>query len=126
LLFNSPILKKTTYELFKGRKPNISYFRAFGCKCFIHSNRKDRICKFDARSDDSILVGCSMHSKAYRAYNKCTKIIEESIYIVSDESNDGKPSSSSFQELKLSRYDDDKEEEEEARATSNIEHKQPH
>ena len=29
-----PILKKTSYELYKGRKPNISYLKVFGCKCF--------------------------------------------------------------------------------------------
>ncbi|GAV78191.1 hypothetical protein CFOL_v3_21659 [Cephalotus follicularis] len=27
-----PILKNTPYELWRERKPNISYFRAFGCK----------------------------------------------------------------------------------------------
>ena len=34
------ILKKTPYELFKGRKSSIAYFRTFSCKCFIHNNRK--------------------------------------------------------------------------------------
>jgi len=29
------ILKKTPYELYKGRKPNISHLRVFGCKCFV-------------------------------------------------------------------------------------------
>ena len=117
-----PIMKKTPYELFKGKKPNISYFRSFGCKCFIHNNGKDRLGKFDARSDEGILVGYSMHSKAYRVYNKHTRLIEESIHIVFDESNDGNISSSRFQELKLSRYDD--EEEEEARAKASKEHQE--
>ena len=35
-----PILEKTPYELWKGKKPNISYFHAFGCKCFILNNGK--------------------------------------------------------------------------------------
>jgi len=26
------LLKKTPYELITGKKPNISYFRVFGCK----------------------------------------------------------------------------------------------
>ena len=52
-----PILKKTPYELFKGKKPSISYFHAFGSKCFIHNNGKDRLGKFDARSDEGTLVG---------------------------------------------------------------------
>jgi len=75
-------LEKTPYELFKGWKPNISYFRTFGCKCFIHNNGKERSGKFDARSDEDILVGYSMHSKAYRVCNKPTRIIEGSIHIV--------------------------------------------
>ena len=29
-----PILKKTPYELWKNKKPNISYFKVFGCKMF--------------------------------------------------------------------------------------------
>jgi len=70
---------------------------------------KDRLGKFDARSDEGILVGYSMNCKAYHVYNKRTKIIEESIHIVFDESNDGELSPSSSQELKLSRYDDEEE-----------------
>jgi hypothetical protein len=29
------ILKKTSYELLTSKKPNVSYFRVFGSKCFI-------------------------------------------------------------------------------------------
>ena len=43
-------LNKTPYELWKSRKPNISYFKVFGCKCFI-LNTKDNLGKFDAKSD---------------------------------------------------------------------------
>ena len=85
------ILKRTTYELFKGKKPNISYFRPFGCKYFVHNNGKNNLGnlgKFDARSDEGIFVGYSMQSKAYRIYNKRTKMIEESIHIIFDDSNE--------------------------------------
>ena len=37
------ILKKTPYELWKGRKPKISHLRAFGCKCFVLNNNKDNL-----------------------------------------------------------------------------------
>ena len=47
-------LKKTTYELFKMKNPKASYFRAFGCKCFIHDNGKENLVKLDARSNESI------------------------------------------------------------------------
>ncbi|XP_070045068.1 uncharacterized protein [Nicotiana tomentosiformis] len=38
-----PILKKTSYELLRGRKPNITHLRAFGCKCFMHNNDKEAL-----------------------------------------------------------------------------------
>ena len=117
-------MKKTPYELFKGRKPNISYFHAFSCKCFAHNNGKERLGKFGARSDEGILVGYSKDSKADSVYNIRTKIIEQSIHIFFDGSNDGRLSSSSFQELKLSKYDDD-EEEDDVRAKTYKKHKEP-
>jgi transposase InsO family protein len=33
-LYLHRILKKTSYELLIGKKPNVSYFRVFGSKCF--------------------------------------------------------------------------------------------
>ena len=57
-------LKKTPYELWKGKKPNISYFKIFGCKCFVHNNKKSPLGKFDAKSDEGIFLGYSEHSKA--------------------------------------------------------------
>ena len=65
-----PLLEKTPYELLKGRKPNISHLRVFGCKCFIHNNGKNLPGKFDARSDNGIFLGYSTHSKANRVLNK--------------------------------------------------------
>ena len=41
-------LNKTPYELWKHRKPNIGYFKVFGCKCFI-LNTKNNLGKFDAK-----------------------------------------------------------------------------
>jgi len=82
-----PILKKTPYELFKGRKPNISHFRVFGCKCFILNNGKDNIGKFDSKANEGIFLGYSSQSHAYRAYNKRTILIEETVHITFDETN---------------------------------------
>jgi len=97
------ILKKTPYELFKGHKPNISYFRPFGCKCFVHNNGKNDLGKSNARSDGGIFLGYSMHSKAYIFYNKCTKNIEESVHVIFYELNDGKLSDSLVQDLNPNR-----------------------
>ena len=82
-----PILKKTSYELWKDRKPNISYFHVFGCRCFIHNNEKDNLGKFDSRTDEGIFLGYSTNFKAYRVFNKRTLIVEESIHVVFDELN---------------------------------------
>ena len=79
------LIKKTSYELIKGRKPNISHLRTFGCTCFVHNNGKDNLGKFDPRSDEGIFLGYSSQSKAYRVYNKSTKKIEESIHVVFNE-----------------------------------------
>ena len=65
-----PILNKTPYELFKGRKPNIIYLRIFECKCYVHNNGKDALGKFDPRSDEVIFPGYSSHSKAYKVFEK--------------------------------------------------------
>jgi len=54
-----PILNKTPYEFFKGRKPNISHLRVFVCKCFILNNGKDNIGKFDSKADEGIILGYS-------------------------------------------------------------------
>jgi len=82
-----PILKKTPYELYKGRKPNISHLHVFWCKCFVLNNGKDNLGKFDAKSNEGIFLGYSSNSKAFRIYNKRTMIIEESIHVVFDETN---------------------------------------
>ena len=82
-----PILNKTPYELFKGRKPNNMHFRVFGSKCFVHNNGKDNLGKFDARSDEAVFLGYSSHSKAYKVFNKRTLNTEESVHVIFDETN---------------------------------------
>ena len=80
-------LNKTPYELWKNKKPNISYFKVFGSKCFI-LNTKDNLGKFDAKSNVGIFLGYSSSSKAYRVFNKNTMVVEESVHVVFDESNE--------------------------------------
>ena len=68
-VYFGPSTKKTPYELWKGRKPNVKYFRIFGSTCFILKDRKN-VGKFDFRSDEGIFLGYSSTSKAYRVYKK--------------------------------------------------------
>ncbi|KAH9657240.1 Integrase catalytic domain-containing protein [Citrus sinensis] len=81
-----PNLNKTPYELWKDRKPNIGYFKVFGCKCFV-LNTKDNLGKFDPKSDVGIFLGYSNSSKAYRVYNKRTLVVEKSMHVTFDETN---------------------------------------
>lgn len=75
-----PILNKTPYELWKGRKSNISYFHPFGCKCTI-LNTNDSLDKFESKVFLGFLLGYSTSSKAYRVYNSSSKTVEESIHV---------------------------------------------
>ena len=59
-----PGTKKTPYKLWKGRKPNVKYFRIFGSTCFILKDREN-VGKFDSRNDEGIFLGYSSTSKAY-------------------------------------------------------------
>ena len=79
--------KKTPYELWKGRKPNVKYFRIFGSTCFILKDREN-VEKFDSRSDEGIFLGYSSTSKAYRVYNKRTMKVMETVNVVINESSD--------------------------------------
>ena len=81
------ILNKTPYELWKDKKPNVLYFWAFECKYFVLNNNKDNLGKFDAKADEGIFLGYSIHSKAYRVYNKRTLVVEESVHVTFDEQN---------------------------------------
>ncbi|KAJ9544914.1 hypothetical protein OSB04_024621 [Centaurea solstitialis] len=52
-------------------------FRVFGCKCYV-LNDWDDLGKFEPKSDESIFIGYSHNSKAYRVFNKRTRTILES------------------------------------------------
>ncbi|KAH9762390.1 hypothetical protein KPL70_000794 [Citrus sinensis] len=112
-----PNLNKTPYELWKDRKPNIGYFKVFGCKCFV-LNTKDNLGKFDPKSDVGIFLGYSNSSKAYRVYNKRTLVVEESMHVTFDESN-----SSSTEKVVV---DDNAEEEQQEEASNDNQEVAPH
>ncbi|KAK2395594.1 putative mitochondrial protein [Trifolium repens] len=83
-IYIRPILNKTTYELFRGRKPNISYFHQFGCTCYILNNNV-HLKKFDSKACKGIFIGYSERSKSYRVYNSETKTVEESMHVKFDD-----------------------------------------
>jgi hypothetical protein len=78
--------RKTSYELLTGKKPNVSYFRVFGSKCFILVKR-GRKSKFAPKAVEGFLLGYDSNTSAYRVFNKSTGLVEVSCHIVFDETN---------------------------------------
>nr|GEW77233.1 retrovirus-related Pol polyprotein from transposon TNT 1-94 [Tanacetum cinerariifolium] len=62
---------KTTYELMNMRKPNIKFFRVFGCRCYLFNDYED-VGKLKAKGDIGVFVGYSKESAGFRIYNKQT------------------------------------------------------
>jgi hypothetical protein len=69
-------LRKIPYELLNERKPNIAYFRVFGCKCYI-LKKGTKLSKFENKYDEGFLLGYSTTSKAYRVLNLTNSTLEE-------------------------------------------------
>nr|GEW88515.1 retrovirus-related Pol polyprotein from transposon TNT 1-94 [Tanacetum cinerariifolium] len=63
---------KTPYELMNKRKPNIKFFRVFGCRCYLLNDYED-VEKLKAKRDIKVFVGYSKESVAFRIYNKRTQ-----------------------------------------------------
>jgi hypothetical protein len=85
-LYLHHLLKKTSYELLTGNKPNVSYFRVFGSKCYILV-KKGRHSKFAPKAVEGFLLGYDSNTKAYRVFNKSLGLVEVSSDIVFDETN---------------------------------------
>nr|GFA01948.1 hypothetical protein [Tanacetum cinerariifolium] len=66
------------------RKPNIKFFRVFGCRCYLLNDYED-VKKLKAKGDIGLFVGYSKESAAFRIYNKRTRKIHESVNVNFDE-----------------------------------------
>jgi transposase InsO family protein len=63
---------KTPYEAWRGRKPNVSYLRTFGCVVHV-KNVGPGITKLSDRSTPMVFIGYEEGSKAYRVYDPAAK-----------------------------------------------------
>jgi transposase InsO family protein len=100
-LYLHRILKKTSYRLLTGKKPNVSYFRVFGRKCFIIIKR-GRNSKFAPKVVEGFLLGYDSNTMAYRVFNKSTGLVKVSCDIVFDETN-----GSQVEQVDLDELDDE-------------------
>jgi hypothetical protein len=72
----------TPFELCFGRKPSVSHFMPFGCKCFVL--KRGNLGKFESRSSDGILLGYTPHGRSYRVFNLETNTVVESYDVTFD------------------------------------------
>jgi hypothetical protein len=100
-LYLHRIFKKTSYELLTDKKPNVSYFRVFGSKCFILVKRS-RKSKFAPKAVEGFLLGYDSNTRAYRVFNKSSRLVEVSCDIVFDETN-----GSQVEQVDLDELDDE-------------------
>ncbi|GJV10376.1 retrovirus-related pol polyprotein from transposon TNT 1-94 [Tanacetum coccineum] len=75
---------KTPYELMQNKKPDLSFLHVFGSLCYPTNDHED-LGKFDAKADIGIFVGYAPAKKAFRIYNRRTRIISETIHVTFDE-----------------------------------------
>ncbi|GKD69898.1 retrovirus-related pol polyprotein from transposon TNT 1-94 [Tanacetum coccineum] len=78
---------KTTYDVFRGRSPNISYFYVFGCLVHIH-NHRDHLGKFDAKADDGFFLGYSPVAKAFKVFNIRRQEMKETYHVTFSEDDE--------------------------------------
>ncbi|GJT72012.1 retrovirus-related pol polyprotein from transposon TNT 1-94 [Tanacetum coccineum] len=78
---------KTTYDVFRGRSPDISYFYMFDYLVHIH-NHKDHLGKFDEKDDDGFFLGYSLVAKYFRVFNIRRQQMEETYHVTFSEDDE--------------------------------------
>nr|GEW71730.1 hypothetical protein [Tanacetum cinerariifolium] len=78
---------KTPYELMQNKKPDLSFLYVFGSLCYPTNDNED-LGKFDAKAYIGIFVGYAPAKKAFRIYNRRTRIISKTIHVTFDELTD--------------------------------------
>ncbi|GKD04858.1 putative ribonuclease H-like domain-containing protein [Tanacetum coccineum] len=79
-----PRHEKTPYHIINGRKLSVKFFHIFGSLCYIVKD-SENLDKMKETGDACIFVGYSTLSRAYRVFNKRTRIIIETIHVNFDE-----------------------------------------
>src|SRR4051812_9990049 len=77
--------KKTAYELLTDKKPNVSYFKVFGAKCWIRDPHHNS--KFAPKAHEGIMLGYGKDSHTYRVFNNVLHKIVETVDVRLDETN---------------------------------------
>jgi hypothetical protein len=100
-LYLHRILKKISYELLTGKKPNVYYFWVFGSKCFI-TFKWGRNSNFSPKVVEGFSLGYDSNTRAYIVFNKYAGLVEVSCDIVFDDTN-----GSQVEQVGLDELDDE-------------------
>nr|GFB40409.1 hypothetical protein [Tanacetum cinerariifolium] len=76
--------EKTPYHIINDQKPSVKFFHIFVSICYIVRDGEN-LDKIKEKGDECIFVGYSTQSRAYRVFNKRTRVIMESIHVNFDE-----------------------------------------
>nr|GEZ22364.1 hypothetical protein [Tanacetum cinerariifolium] len=79
-----PRHKKTPYHIINDRKRLVKFFHIFGSLCYIVRDGEN-LDKMKKKGDACIFMGYSTQSRAYRVFNKRTRVIVETIHVNFDE-----------------------------------------
>ncbi|GJY50693.1 retrovirus-related pol polyprotein from transposon TNT 1-94 [Tanacetum coccineum] len=79
-----PRHEKTPYHIINSWKPSVKFFHIFGSLCYIVRDGEN-LDKMKEKGDACIFVGYSNQSRAYRVFNKRTRVIVETIHVNFDE-----------------------------------------
>nr|GEZ81376.1 hypothetical protein [Tanacetum cinerariifolium] len=79
-----PRHEKTPYHIMNDRKPSVKFFHILGSLCYIVRDGEN-LDKIKEKGDACIFVGYSTQSRAYKVFNKRTRVIVETIHVNFDE-----------------------------------------
>nr|GEV44031.1 hypothetical protein [Tanacetum cinerariifolium] len=79
-----PQHEKTPYHIINDRKPPVKFFHIFSSLCYIIRDGEN-LDKMKEKGDACIFMRYSTQSRAYRVFNKRTRVIVETIHVNFDE-----------------------------------------
>nr|GFA56411.1 hypothetical protein [Tanacetum cinerariifolium] len=79
-----PRHEKIPYHIINDQKPSVKFFYIFGFICYIVRDGEN-LDKMKEKGDEYLFVRYSNQSRAYRVFNKRTRVIMESIHVNFDE-----------------------------------------
>ena len=70
----------TPYEVLHGRKPNLSYLRVFGCRCW-YNLRKSQVDKLDPRAREAVMIGYARGVRGYKLWDvaECKVVVSRDV-----------------------------------------------